>query len=135
MRIWVAAAAVVTVVGAAGCGSNDDYKNEPRPPAPIVLTASISDQKVSVSPSSFGAGPVSLIITNQTGSAQKITFKSTNGAFNQSTGPINPSETATLKVDVPQGAATVTVGGGGVNAAKLKVGPPRKSAQNELLLP
>ena len=50
-----------------GCGSSSaDYKNDPRPPSPIVITGYIDDQRVSVSPRSLGAGPISLIVTNQT---------------------------------------------------------------------
>jgi hypothetical protein len=51
--------AVAAVVAIAGCGTSSDYKNDPRPPSPIVLTASIDDQRVSVSPQRFGAGPIS----------------------------------------------------------------------------
>jgi len=69
----------VFAVAVAGCGSNNDYKNQPRPPSPIVLTASISKDKVSVSPANFGAGPVSLIITNLTGAPQEVTFESDAG--------------------------------------------------------
>jgi hypothetical protein len=129
---------VVAAVAVAGCGSNDDYKNNPRPPAPIVLTASISDQKINVSPARFGAGPVSLIITNLTRKPQQVTFRSDaggKGGFEQSTGPINPGDAATVKADVPQGSATVKVGAQRIKAAVVKVGPQRKSSQNELLLP
>jgi hypothetical protein len=121
----------------AGCGSGDRYANEPRPPAPIVITASIGKDKVSVSPKRFGAGPVSLVITNQTSAAQKVTFESAGGqgGFTQATGPINPSDTATLKADVPQGAAVVKVGGPTIQPARINVGPERPSAQNELLQP
>src|SRR3954451_10167258 len=56
-----------TVLGAtaaallvAGCGSENDYANNPRPPSPITITASINDGRVEVSPERFGAGPVTL---------------------------------------------------------------------------
>ena len=50
----------------AGCGgSGGDYSNEPRPPAPINVTAAVTDQRISVSPKSFGAGPIVLIVSNQ----------------------------------------------------------------------
>ena len=139
MRTGIAALAAVVAVAFAGCGSDDeDYKNDPRPPAPIVLTASISKDKVSVSPKEFGAGPVSLIITNQTGAPQTVTFESAaggKGAFSQQTSPINPSDTATVKADVPEGAVVVKVGGGAIKAANLTVGPERASSQDQLLLP
>jgi hypothetical protein len=135
MRLpWTGVAlAGVLALGVAGCGDNDRYANDPRPPAPIVITASISQDKVSVSPDRFGAGPISLVITNQTEAAQQVTFES--GGGRQQTGPINPSDTATLKADVPQGDAVVKVGGAGISPARIAVGPERKSAQNELLQP
>jgi hypothetical protein len=129
-----ASAATLAVVG---CGNNDRYANDPRPPSPIVITASIGKDKVSVSPKRFGAGPVSLVITNQTEAAQKVTFQSASGqaGFKQETGPINPADTATLKADVPEGAAEVKVGVQAIAPARINVGPKRPSAQNELLQP
>ena len=130
------AAAVVLV----GCGDSADSRTDPRPPAPIVLTASISDQRVSVSPRRFGAGPISLIVTNQTESAQRVTLESVDAAgqgpgLKQETAPISPRDTATLKADVDPGRYSVHVAGDAIAAAALRVGPERKSAQNDLLQP
>jgi hypothetical protein len=129
------------VLALGGCGSSSaDYKNDPRPPGPIVITGYISDQRVSVSPRSFGAGPVSLIVTNQTGTAQRVTLESAGAAgtgpgIKQVTAPISPQDTATLKVDVKPGSYSVHVAGDAIRAARLKVGPQRASAQNDLLQP
>lgn len=133
-------ASALPLVGAAlltGCGSDDDYANEPRPPAPIQIGAVIGTKSVSVSPSSFGAGPVILTITNQTGRAQQVTFESAGrgAGFTQQTGPINPNDTATIKADVPTGDAVVKVAGDVIRAASVKVGAERPSAQDELLQP
>jgi hypothetical protein len=121
----------------AGCGGSGSYKNDPRPPAPIVLTAAISKDRVSVSPSKFGAGPVSLVITNLTDTAQQVIFETNNtkAGVLQQTGPINPRDTATLKVNAPSGGLVVRVEGDAIKAAKLAVGPSRPSAQNQLLQP
>jgi hypothetical protein len=132
--------AFATVVAIAGCGTSSDYKNDPRPPSPIVLTASIDDQRVSVSPRSFGAGPISLIVTNQTNTAQSVTLESADKAgsgpgLEQETAPISPRDTATLKADVKPGRYTVHVRGDAIVAARLSVGPQRASAQNDLLQP
>jgi len=135
LRSSVLALAGVALLGVTGCGSSGHYKNELRPPAPIVLTAAISKDRVSVSPSKFGAGPVSLVITNLTDSAQSVTFETGSKDVLQQTGPINPSDTATLKVNVPSGNVVVRVEGDAIKAAKLAVGPQRKSAQNDLLQP
>ncbi len=125
------------MLGAAGCGEDESYSNDPRPPSPIVLTASINKDEVSLSPSDIGAGPVSLIITNQTSAAQEITFATTGGSagFEQQTGPINPGDTATLKAVLPRGNVTVRVQSDAIDPAELEVGAERPSAQNELLQP
>jgi hypothetical protein len=136
-----ASLAVAAVLVVAACGSNSaDYKNDPRPPSPIVITGYISDQRVSVSPRSLGAGPISLIVTNQTGTAQRVTLESAGPAgsgpgIKQVTAPISPRDTATLKIDVKPGSYSVHVGGDAIRAARLKVGPERESAQNDLLQP
>ena len=122
----------------AGCGSDDDYANKPRPPSPIVITATILKDKVAVSPRAFGAGPVQLIVANQTEAAQRVTFESKGGSggFTQASGPINPRDTATLRADVPSGAAVVSVGGAsGIKNAEVNVGTRRPSAQDQLLQP
>jgi hypothetical protein len=132
--------AFAAAVAIAGCGTSSDYKNDPRPPSPIVLTASIDNQRVSVSPRAFGAGPISLIVTNQTSTAQSVTLESADKAgsgpgLRQETAPISPRDTATLKADVKPGRYTVHVRGDAIIAARLRVGPQRASAQNDLLQP
>jgi hypothetical protein len=121
----------------AGCGGGSDYKNEPRPPAPIVVTASISKDAVSVSPKKFGAGPITLIVTNQTGASQQVTVEINNGqaGFKGQTGPINPRDTGELKADLGQGTYSVHVGANSIRPARLVVGRERASAQNDLLQP
>jgi hypothetical protein len=133
---------VTVALVAVGCGGgNSDYKNQPRPPAPIVITASISDKSVSVSPQRFGAGPINVIVTNQTSASQTVTLESDTGAtsstpgIKQSTAPISPQDTATLKLDVKPGRYSMHVDGGAIRAAELKVGRKRSSAQNDLLQP
>ncbi len=128
-------------LAAAGCGGDDDdYKNEERPPAPIVVSASINEERVSVSPRSFGAGPITLIVTNQTESAQELTLETQEiggdaPGIEQETGPINPGDTASLKADLREGSYRVGVEGRGISEAALDVGEPRESAQNQLLQP
>ena len=143
MRRTAALAPLAVAAGMAfgGCGSSSsDYNNEPRPPGTIVLTGYIDDQRVSVSPRSLGAGPISLIVTNQTSTAQRVTLESAGPAgsgpgLKQVTAPISPRDTATLKADVRPGRYTVHVGGGAIRAAGLRVGAERASAQNDLLQP
>lgn len=122
----------------AGCGTSTDYKNTPRPAAPIVVTASISNKAVSVSPKKFGAGPITLIVTNQTSASQQLTLEIDTGnpGFKGKTGPINPRDTGELKanLDAP-GTYSVHVDGGSIKPARVTVGAKRPSAQNDLLQP
>jgi hypothetical protein len=133
---WIALA----LLALAGCGGGGDYANKPRPPAPINVTAAITDSRVSVSPRTFGAGPIVLIISNQSSSAQKVTFQTDELGGSQpgrkfNTTPINPRATATLKVDVREGNWKLSTADGGIRAAALSVGRKRKSSQGDLLLP
>jgi hypothetical protein len=130
----------VLAVALAGCGGDEDFANEPRPPAPIVVSAAISERQVSVSPEDFGAGTVNLIVTNQTGASQQITLRSrrlarSGRALVQSTGPINPSDTATLKADLVQGTYTLSASERRIDPARIDVGSPRPSAQHRVLQP
>ena len=138
-RLVVPCAAFAAVAGAvSGCGNDDQYKNTPRPPSPIVITAAITPDRVSVSPTKFGAGPISLVVTNQTGKSQQLKLaKRVNGQeqANGETGPISPHDTASLKADVEPGDYTVSVDGASIKPADLRVGEERASAQNDLLQP
>ena len=126
-----------------GCGSKSDYKNRPRPPSPITITASVNDRRIEVSPRRFGAGPITLVVTNQTTRLRDIVLESASepgsgktGLPAQHTGPINPQGTASLKADLRQGSYTVSVRAGKtIRPARLVVGHQRPSAQNQLLQP
>lgn len=136
-RSFAAAAVAAASLVVAGCGSDSDYKNENRPPSPILITGLIGPKSVSISPAEFGAGPIEIVLTNQTDAAQQVTIETAgrSAGIRQSTGPINPSETARLKVDVDPGEYEVAVAGDDIEPATLDVGPPRESAQNDLLQP
>ncbi len=138
-KVLAAASALASAVGV-GCGDEDDYANEPRPPAPIVVSAAVTDSRISVSPKQFGAGPVNLIVTNQTERAQEITLETdeiggSEPGIQQRTGPINPGDTATLKADLKSGTYRVATDSDSIKPAALDVGAERPSAQNELLQP
>ncbi len=134
------AAAVVLAAALAGCGDDDDFANMPRPPAPIVVSAAITEEGVSVSPATFGAGTVNLIVTNQTDASQRVTLRSQELAdggqkLEQSTGPINPGDTASLKADLDQGTYVLSAGRRSIEPAIVDVGAARESAQDRLLQP
>lgn len=138
-------ACVLFAAGAlASCGNDDSgkYANAQRPPRPIVISASINDNSIQVSPRKFGAGPITLIISNQSAASQQVTLETEDDPGGSSpgekaiqTGPINPRETASVKGDVNEGSYTLHVGGDGIRAASIVVGKQRPSAQNDLLTP
>jgi hypothetical protein len=129
----------------AGCGSTSSGATTPRPPAPVNLTVYVDNSRVSVSPRSVGAGPVSFIITNQADQAESVAVLRAGRGAGQSlanTGPINPQATAQFTVDFtsPGVYSLSTAGGDGgttspIRAALLHIGAPRVSASNQLLQP
>jgi hypothetical protein len=140
-RWAVVAACVLATVGVLlGCGADRrDYANLNRPPVPVVVSASIDDSTVTVSPRRLGAGPITLVITNQSKASQQVTLEQdARGApadATVQTGPINPRETAQIQASVEQGAYALHVGGTKVRAAHLVVGRERASAQHDLMTP
>lgn len=137
-RLVATGAASIAAIALAACGSDESYKNDPRPAKTLVITAAILPDKVSVSPSQFGAGPISLTIANETDASQRISIvRQVNGQeqANEQTGPINPHDTATLKAEVDEGDYVIRVEGDSIAPARVAVGAPRESAQNDLLQP
>jgi hypothetical protein len=131
---------VVLALGVVACGAESDYANKPRPPAPISVTAAIDKSRIRVSPPTFGGGPVTFIISNQSGADQKVTFESDElaaetGGIRRATGTIEPRSTANLKVDAPEGTYTLSASGENIAPATIEVGARRRSSQNDLLLP
>jgi hypothetical protein len=140
----------LTAAMVAGCGSTGHFANQPRPPAPVNLTVYINDQKVSVSPSRVGAGPVQLIVTNQATNAESLTVAAAANSSSQplaDTGPISPQGTASVTVDLaPPGDYTVGIASSGttqaaasaptgIQPAVVHVGRKRQSSSSQLLQP
>jgi hypothetical protein len=140
MRAPLALSCTLALAALPACGEEEDHVNRERPAASINVTAAIIGGRVEVSPERFGAGPIRLIVTNQTQSAQALTFETDevggdNPGITRKTAPIDPSGTATLEVDVRRGDYAISTEDGGIQPATVKVGAPRPSSQNELLLP
>jgi hypothetical protein len=115
------------------CGADEERESN-RPPVPINVSVQLGERKVTASPVRFGAGPITLLVANQSGASQTVTIDGPR--VKQSLGPINPDDTATLKVTVEPGDYTLaSAEASGLRPARLTVGPPRPSAQNTLLLP
>ena len=117
-----------------GACAEDDERDTDRPPVPLNVSVQVGPRKVTASPVKFGAGPITLLVANQSGASQTVTIEGPR--VQQSVGPINPEDTATLRVTLLQGDYTLaSAEAGGLRPARLTVGPPRPSAQNTLLLP
>ena len=128
----VAIAAVAALAG--GCGSDDEARSEERPPVPINVSVNLDEQRITAGPDEFGAGPITLLVANQSGAAQTLTLDGPR--LRRSLGPVNPQDTATLKLVVQPGEYTLSAAeSAGLREATLQVGPERPSAQNDLLLP
>ena len=136
-RLAGVVSAVVGVVTLAGCGPEKNYANHPRPPAPITVSAYISPTRVSASPASFGAGPINVLVTNNSTTSQEVTFETggSGSSVTQSTGPINPGDTGEIKLFVRQGQYRLRASSGAISPATLMVAGERPSAQNEVLQP
>ena len=130
------AAAVIAALGAAGCGA-EDFPNDPRPPAPIELTARVDDRKVEVSPierdgAPVGAGLANVTISNQTDSDQQLNFA---GPVDRTTDPVVANGVLEFKIDLEEGEYVVGTDDPSIDDMTFAVGPARPSAQNDLLLP
>lgn len=137
-RLRLAAGVLAVGLFASSCGGEEQQPRGNRPPTPIVVSAAILDKQIAVSPKAFGAGPVRLVVTNQTGTSKELKLETagSGAGLRQRTGPINPSDTAALQADLPEGRYTVTVGEGDTaRSTTLAVGPERPNSNNDLLQP
>lgn len=135
-RAWPTALVVLLASGAiGGCGAKN-FANDPRAAAPIETTASIGPGSVSVSPSKFGAGTTVFTIANLSGTPATFVLKDTSGKTAAASGTIQAGAVTTIKAPLKRGTYQAVAGGTtGIRAATVKVGPERKSSQNDLLLP
>ncbi len=135
-RMPRAALAVVVAMGfgLAGCGDDDDFANERRPGAAITISAAILPARVTVSPARLGAGTIELIASNQTAKSQRVTLRSRGGSddLEQTTGPINPGGTASLKAELSEGSYVVSALSPAIDPAQLVVGATRDGADRLL---
>ena len=127
--------------GTAGCGDGGDgYANERRPATPINVTAAITDGRISISPGGFGAGPIVMIVSNQTGRRHTVRLETqelggSEPGLTVSTRPVDPGGTARLQADLRAGTYEIGTRSDAVSPVTLEVGAPRSSAQDELLTP
>jgi hypothetical protein len=132
---------LIVILALAGCGSDDQaYTNAERPPAPLTVTGRIDDESIAISPERFGAGPITILVSNQSGAVQDLVFETDEvsgdtGGIRRSSGPIPAGDTGELKADPREGTYRLSVEDRAIEPVTVEVGPRRKSAQDELLLP
>jgi hypothetical protein len=129
---------IAAAIFVAGCGGSSKFKNDARPPTPVQLTGVVTDKGVTISPKRVGAGPVILIVSNQTDAAHTITLE--GGGTTDTVGPVPPLDTAQLQSTLKPGTYTVKAGSKQATTKEipegtLTVGQDRASSSNQLLLP
>lgn len=122
----------------AGCGGGSHFKNEARPPVPVQLTGVVTDRAVQISPKRVGAGPVIIVVSNQTNGAHTLTLEG-NGTTD-TVGPVNPMGTGKLQQSLKPGTYTLKAGSEQATAqaiapGRVTVTRQRQSSSNDLLLP
>lgn len=126
------------------CGSTAHFADKSRPAAPVNVTVYVNNAKISLSPSSVGAGPVVFIITNQATSSVALTVRpALGGGALASTAPINPQATSSFSVDFHPGDYTLatsasssdTLSSGSISSASLHIGSARANGNSSLLQP
>lgn len=119
MRIRMIGQLAVTALVVSACGSaGGESPSAARPANPVNLTVYVNDSKVSVSPASVGAGPITFIVTNQATHAESLAI-SMGGSTLASTAPINPQGTTQVSVNFRPGKYTIATGAQGKNDAQL----------------
>jgi hypothetical protein len=123
----------------AGCGSSGPRTNDLRPAPPITLTGAIHENAIQISPADVGAGQITIVVSNQSGRAQRVTFETdpvSQTSGRRASSPLIPKgATGRVTIDAREGSYAVHVGDDSIPAAHVRVGPPRRSGQNQLLLP
>jgi hypothetical protein len=133
-----------------GCGDDDKFKNEPRPPVPTQLSGVITQKEVTISPDTLPLPaekgqqessaeldtPIILVISNQTEDPHTVTLsgKTTDGKQVETETPqIAPLDTAQIQQTLPPGRYEVKAGseravepGEQIAAATLTVNPNRQ---------
>jgi hypothetical protein len=119
-----------------GCGrvDQDQKPSGTRPPVTAQASAAITDRDVGVSPGRLGAGPVRIVVTNQSGSSTALVLrKSSGGSVARTRTAVAPGTAATIQADLSPGRWTLSASRG--RTTVLRVGARRGSGDDALLLP
>lgn len=134
------ASGVALTLAVAGCGGDEDFANDPRPPTAVDLSGVIRQDGVAISPQREGAGPVRITFSNQTDRAHTVTLEGED--IIERTAPIQPQDTATIEKTLTPGSYELRAGssravdiGDQIRPATLTIGPERTNSNRDLLLP
>jgi hypothetical protein len=133
------ASAAVSVALLAGCGGGKDFADNPRPAAPVQLNGVINKDGVQISPAHIGAGPVQILVSNQTGAPHTLELNGSKIA-SVTTDPIGAGNTGQIQATLEQGVYTVKAGSAHavvkeLKPARLVIGPERADSNNQVGLP
>jgi hypothetical protein len=122
-----------------GCGADEAADRPSRAPA-ITVSATISANAVTVSPSHFAARTIELLISNQTSTSRQLVLRSERldgggHPLAQTSGPINPGGTISLQAALGAGDYVASIRGSKIAPAPITVGPTGGGAQDDLLAP
>jgi hypothetical protein len=129
------AATMAVALGLGACGEEEDFANEPRPAAPINVSASVDSEQVRVSPDRVGAGLARLTVANLSDQAVRVMLIGPGPDDNPATDQIPAGGVGNLRTELAEGDYEVAAQGADVRPDRLTVGPKRPSSKNELLLP
>ena len=146
MRVRTVGAMVITAMTLAACGSTGGKSAALlRPASPVNLSVYVNDSRISVSPTSVGAGQIVFIVTNQASHSEALAI-STGSRTLATTAPINPQGTTQVTVNTRPGRYTIQALRHGATDAQLsqaspiapatiRIGRPRPSSSNQVLQP
>jgi hypothetical protein len=124
--------ALLVVIGAVGCAGNESYPNHPKPPAILTVSIFVGEDTIALSPNPFGAGPTRFIVTNQTGTKQKVLISTDQFDREELVGV---GQTVNFKQTVEPGELSVSADNTAADSLTIDVGPTRESAQHDLNQP
>jgi hypothetical protein len=127
-------AATALLVSACG-GSTGTFANKARPPEPITITGQVNNSRVLISPRTFGAGPINLVVTNAATQSVSLAVRDASGRPVANLQSINPQTPGVVKLDIAPGEYAVIASQAGIKPAELHVGSERPSPGNGLLQP
>jgi hypothetical protein len=133
MMIGIVAATALLV---SACGSSTGtFANKPPAPEPITITGQVNNSRVLISPTTFGAGPINLVLTNAASRSVSLAVQDASGHSVANLQSINPQTPGEVKFNIAPGDYAVIASDAGIRPAELHVGSERPSAANGTVQP